>query len=293
MGRSLREKLIVVGKNSYIGRCFVEFAVSQGERVIALSSKDCNFLIVPEVLDFFRHLDDAPHTVVFFAVVNKSVDNSFQAFLDNVQIVKHLIDGCRHASIASIVYFSSVDVYGAHPALPITEQSRVNPDTWYGLAKYTCEWMLTASGDMTCPVTVLRIPGVFGYAPNDRSVIGRMIASIRREKRIFVNGEGRALRDYIYVLDLCRLLEILIPLKCCKVLNVASGESRSILEIASLVGCVLGMDFEIVHRPSDPARDFDLVFDNRSLISLVPDFRFSSLKEGVRTYLAVSESSHR
>ena len=70
----MEERLIVVGKNSYVGRCFTEFAASQCEGLIALGSQDCDFLVTDEVVDFFSGLEDVSHTVVFFAVINTNID---------------------------------------------------------------------------------------------------------------------------------------------------------------------------------------------------------------------------
>ena len=281
----MKENVIIIGKNSYIGGYFTKYARARGDNVKSLSSKDCNFLDSNEVSDFFGSLDNQPYTIVFLAVINKSVANSFQSFIDNVEIVKNLVDGHKLANIESIVYFSSVDVYGRKPTLPIIEQSRIDPDTWYGLAKYACEWMLTSSGDVNCPLTILRIPGVYGHSHNDKSVIGKLVSSIRNEKRVIIKGSGRTLRDYVYIDDLCRLLELLIPLRYHGVLNVATGESRSILEIAKLVGSILQIEIVIVYEAADEERDFDLMFDISSLTSLVPTFRFSNMTVGIHTYL--------
>ncbi len=171
-------------------------------------------------------------------------------------------------------------MYGV-PALPITEQSPINPDTWYGLAKYACEWTLMSSGEVNCPVTILRIPGVYGCLPNDKSVIGTMVGSVLRENRVIINGSGNVLRDYVYVGDLCRLLEVLVPLRFQGVLNAVAGHSRSISDIARLIGKVSGRDIDIVFNPPDPSRHFDLVFDNRLLRRLVPEFHFSDISVGI------------
>jgi UDP-glucose 4-epimerase len=281
----MEENLLIVGKNSYIGRYLTEYAIALGVDTISLSSKDCDFLKADEVSSFFNSLGSRCYTVVFLAIVNKSVANSFQSFIHNIEMVKNLIGSHKFANIESIIYFGSVDVYGRKPVLPITEQSKIDPDSWYGLAKYACEWMFTSSGEVDCPVTILRLPGIYGCSHNDKSVIGRMVSSIRNEQRVIIRGSGRVLRDYVYINDLCRLLQLLIPLRHHGVLNVATGESRSILEIAKLIGSVLRAEFDIVHEAVDEERDFDLAFDIHTLASLVPAFRFSSMAAGIRSYL--------
>ena len=169
--------------------------------------------------------------------------------------------------------------------LPITERTELKPDTWYALAKYVCEWTLTCAGEVRCPVTVLRLPGVYGRSQKDGSVIGRVVFSIQRAGSVTINGRGSALRDYVYIDDLCRLVMELVPLRYRGVLNVATGESRSILEIVKLIGSVLGKDFEIVCGEAVRERDFDLRFDNRLLLKAIPKFHFSGLEAGIRSYL--------
>jgi len=278
------ERLIVVGRNSYIGGYFAQYAQARGASVMSLSSVDCNFLEWSEVERFFRSLGSQPLTLVFLATVNKDVVNSYQSFLDNVQIVKHLIDGQQQARISSILYFSAVDVYGCRPPAPLTETAPVSPESWYSLGKAAGEWMLQHDEAMRCPVTILRIPGIFGQAPRDRSLIGRLVSEARATGRVTIHGEGTSLRDYVSLNDLCRLMERLLPLRYHGILNVATGCSVRIVDIVRLIGEVLELDLTPVFDAPDPKRTFDLVFDVNRLTSLLPGFRFSELAEGIRTY---------
>ncbi|MEG4914780.1 NAD-dependent epimerase/dehydratase family protein [Microcoleus sp. B7-D4] len=280
------KNIIIVGKNSYIGSYFSEYAFSIGYEVISISSRDCNFLREDEVRQIFRSLNNTKnYTLVFLATINRWMENSFDSFNKNLQIINNLIAGCQLANIQSIIYFSSVDVYGNKPALPITEETQINPDSWYGLAKYACEWVLLSSGQVQCPVTVLRIPGIYGNAQNDRSVVGKMVSSLKNNKKVVIKGMGQNQRDYLYINDLCLLLQSLIPLKYQGILNVATGHSIPINEIVRLAGKLLNIEFEMIYEPAEPARDFDLMFDISLISSLVPNFRFSDLEEGIQSYL--------
>ncbi len=278
------ERLIVVGRNSYIGGYFMRYAQARGASVMPLSSGDCNFLAWSEVDRFFRSLGSQPSTIVFLATVNKNVANTYQSFLENVQMVKHLIDGQPRACVRSILYFSAADVYGCAPPVPLTEDAPVSPESWYSLGKATGEWMLQHAETLQCPVTILRIPGIFGQAPHDRSVIGRIVEDVRMTRQVTIHGEGASLRDYVLLNDLCRLMERLLPLRYHGVLNVATGRSLRIIDIVRLIGEVLELDYAPVFDAPDPTRTFDLVFDIARLKSLVPGFRFSELADGIRTY---------
>lgn len=282
--RMKTERLIVVGRNSYIGGYFTRYAQARGASVMSLSSVDCNFLEWSEVDRFFRSLGSPSSTIVFLATVNKDVVNTYESFLQNVQIIKHLIDGHRQARVSSILYFSAADVYGCRPPVPLTEDAPVSPESWYSLGKSAGEWMLQHAEGLRCPVTILRIPGIYGQAPHDRSVIGRMVSAARATGRLTVHGDGASLRDYVWLDDLCRVMEGLLPLRYHGVVNVATGQSRRIVDIARLIGEVLELDATTVFDAPDPQRTFDLVFDIGRLRSLLPGFQFSDLVQGIRTY---------
>ncbi|MEG4283599.1 NAD(P)-dependent oxidoreductase [Microcoleus sp. A006_D1] len=282
----ISNRLIIIGKNSYIGSYFSKYASSIGSNVISLSSLDCNFLEVTEVKQFFTSLSNTEtYTIVFLATINRWVDNSFNSFNQNLEIVNNLITGCQLANIQSIIYFSSVDVYGSKPILPITEETKVNPDSWYGLAKYACEWVLLSSGQIQCPVTVLRIPGIYGKSTNDKSVVSKMVSSLKNNRKVVIQGTGKNQRDYVYINDLCLLLQSLLPLQYQGILNVATGHSVSINDIVQLAGKILSIEFERIYESAAPVREFDLMFDISLISSLVPNFRFSDLEEGIQSYL--------
>lgn len=282
--------LVVIGKNSYIGGRFSDYLAGLGvTNVLSLSSAECNFLALTDVQRFFRSLGRDRCTIIFLAAINKWVDNSYRSFADNSAMVYHLITGSQLVDINAIVYFSSVDVYGNRPSLPITEQSAINPNSWYALSKYVCEWMLLSAGNVFCPVTVLRIPGIYGRARNDRSVIGTIAAHILNSRPVPLTSGGQVLRDYVFVDDLCRLLYELTARKYNGVLNVATGNSLPMAEIVEKLGDALRMKPHVVSTSGNPDRDFDLVFDTARLKSLLPEFRFSDVTVGARLYLEAKQ----
>jgi len=278
--------VIIIGKNSYIGRYLSNYLECNGQaNLIALSSEDCDLLNYNNVTNRFSSLPKNASTIVFLSAINKSIDNSFQSFKKNIDMVKNFVDNARLLNITSIIYLSSVDVYGKNPDLPITENTSINPDTWYGLSKYVCEWILRESKGLNCPIAILRIPGIFGYSHGDKSVIGKMVSTIKSENRIYIHGTGQTIRDYVSIDDLCRLISELIQLKYNGVLNIATGQSRSIIEISRLIGSILCCIHDTKHLPAGDERNFDLRFDNRKIGKVLPDFKFSELTVGINSYL--------
>jgi nucleoside-diphosphate-sugar epimerase len=283
---SLRGRnVLIVGKNSYIGEYLCRHFSAQDASVLAVGSSDCNFLDSASVDGLFKSFSGKPFAIIFLAVVNKSVDNSYSAFRDNVQMAWNLVSSAREANVESLVYFSSVDVYGRSPTLPMSETTSLDPDTWYGLSKSTSEWIVREELGSKCPSCILRLPGIFGPSRNDRSVIGRLIGTIRKEGKVYLHGDGEVLRDYVFAPDLCRVVEHLVARKVSGTFNLATGGSVSLLQILAAIREVLGVDFEVVHLPADKERNFDMRYDTAKLSAALGEFDFSPLSSGVRSYL--------
>ena len=173
----------------------------------------------------------------------------------------NLVSSACDANVESLIYFSSVDAYGRSLELPMSETTSLDPDTWYGLSKSTSEWIVREELGSKFPACLLRIPGIFGRSPKDRSVIGRLIASIRKEGKVYIHGDGKLLRDYVFAPDLCEVVERLITHKASGTFNVATGTSVSLLQILEDIREALGIDFQVVHLPANLERNFDMRYD--------------------------------
>lgn len=278
------QNVLLIGRTSYVG-AYLETALKEQDiNVTALSSSDCDFLDPIAVKQLFQSLPKIPHTIVFCAVLNKWKALSHRALVDNTTLVENLIAYHGLACITNIIHFSTVEVYGKHPPVPLTEKSPVDPDSWYSLAKYIGEWMLLSSGRVTCPVTILRIPGIYGCWPNDHSVIGKMVHALRQEGAVSINGDGTVQRDYVYLPDLARVVIKLLSSQYLGVVNVGTGRSMTIATIADSVCRVLGHPKHVTHVETDIDREFDLVFDTTILRSLLPGIEFSDIAIGIQSY---------
>ena len=277
--------VLVIGKNSYVGEFLCEHFSARGAAVVAVASSDCNFLDSTSVHELFKSFGGKPLTIIFLAVVNKDVDNSYAAFLKNVQMAWNFVSAARNANVESVVYFSSVDVYGRTPKLPMKETTSINPDTWYGLSKFASEWIVREELGSKFPICFLRIPGIFGSSRKDRSVIGRLIATIQKERRAYIYGDGKLLRDYVFAPDLCEVVERLVTRKASGTFNVATGTSVSLLQILEAIRQELRIDFEVVHLPANTERNFHMRYDNSKLSAAIGKFDFSPLTAGIRSYL--------
>ena len=173
--------------------------------------------------------------------------------------------------------------------LPIHEQTHTVPDSYYGISKLVCERLLAVELP-NCPVTVLRLPGVYGPTDGGRSVIGRFVAKLKRGEPIKMTGDGETLRDYIEVEDLCRVIQSFINSPCRETVNVATGVSISINALVASIAEQLGTVVNVRSVPGSTVRDHDLIFDARLLRSLCNNFEFKLPSQGIQEYLSAAPS---
>ncbi len=274
----------VFGHSGFIGRELSRQLAAGGWDVRGASSRECDLRDLSAVRSLTERL---PHgaQLVCCAVVNRLVDDSFTTFERNLRIAEH-VAAALPGRITGVIYLSSVDVYGRSPALPVTERTAPAPSSYYGVAKLASEWLLRRKSSPACPVTVLRLPGVYGAGDRGQSVIGRLLAQLKRDGAVTVHGDGSSRRDYVEVGDVCAVIRAALERPADRLLNVATGISASIREIVGVLGEAAGVTPRIRHAPADGAAAGDLVFDPAALRRALPDVTFKSVREGAAAYAA-------
>ena len=278
-------RLVIVGKHGYIASALCRWLDRESVAYTAISSAECNFENVGAVEDTFARFGTEELRVVFTVAINPWLDNSPASYERNRRIVKNFVTATRRTNLHLLIYLSTVDVYGRCPALPISENSPLRPDSWYARAKCECEEHVLGCRAFGVEVTVLRLPGIYGPGGNDRSVVGKFVRQIATKGELLLHGGGHARRDFVFIDDLCAIIQRVQSWRESCILNVATGVSWSMREIASLIGDKSGLPFQVLDGSHDIERAFDLVFDNAALLAVLPDFRFTSVADGINAYL--------
>ena len=128
-----------------------------------------------------------------------------EAYLrNNVTAFGHVLEGCRHARIAHLVYASSSSVYGTSHALPFSEDQRVDqPVSLYAATKCANELMAYSYSHLfAMPVTGLRFFTVYGPWGRPDQAPMLFAKAILAGEPIKVFNEGRMERDFTYIDDI-------------------------------------------------------------------------------------------
>jgi len=136
--------------------------------------------------------------------VRYSLINPGAYLRNNIDAFGAVLEGCRHARVAHLVYASSSSVYGANHTLPFSEDQRVDqPVSLYAATKRANELMAASYAHLyRLPATGLRFFTVYG--PWGRPDMSPMIftRAILAGEPIKVFNGGRMRRDFTYVDDI-------------------------------------------------------------------------------------------
>jgi UDP-glucuronate 4-epimerase len=151
--------------------------------------------------------DHKPSHVVHLAAqpgVRYSLVNPAHYLRNNVDAFGHILEGCRHASVAHLVYASSSSVYGATHTLPFSEDQPTDaPVSLYAATKKADELMAYSYSHLfALPATGLRFFTVYG--PWGRPDMAPMLftRAILAGEPIAVFNDGDMRRDFTYVDDI-------------------------------------------------------------------------------------------
>lgn len=174
--------------------------------------------------------------------VTRSIYDNVKFFETDVLGTQAIANAVYHHKnkVERFIHVSTCEVYGQAKTRKMNEDHPLNPHSPYAAAKVGAD-RLVYSYYVTydIPAIILRPFNIYGPKQHLEKAIPRFITSAILKEPLTVHGNGKPERDYMYVDDLSRVIDLLMhaPLGKVKggVFNVGSGQAISILDIARLV----------------------------------------------------------
>ena len=178
---------------------------------------------------------------------------------NNVVAFGHVLEGCRHARIAHLVYASSSSVYGASHDLPFTEDQRIDrPVSLYAATKCANESMAHSYAHLFgIPVTGLRFFTVYGPWGRPDQAPMLFTKAILAGEPIDVFNDGQMERDFTYVDDIVEgvVRTLLLPPAQeppAAIYNIGNSEAVPLTEFIATLSRVLGREPIMRNMPMQP-----------------------------------------
>jgi UDP-glucose 4-epimerase len=287
MSESPFSRIILLGHTGYIGRRLAPaFATAApAVRVVGKSVTELD-LTQPGASAALEPLLEPDAALVICAAIKKQLGDTLDVLAQNLAITTNVCKALAARPVKRVVFFSSAAVYGEDVphAGTITEETPVQPTSFYGIGKFTAERMLMKAVSEHPSTSLLMLRPALVYGPDEPGYYygpSGFLQKARAGSPITLWGDGAELREFLYIDDVVDVTTRLLFGAACGVLNVVSGASYTYAAALDVIERLIGS------RPATDSRartkdKVDHRFDAAALMRAVPGFAFTPMDEGLR-----------
>lgn len=312
-------KLLVTGGAGFIGSNFIHYMLAQHADMqivnfdaltyagnlenLASIEKEKRYRFLKGDITSPEDIQVAFKSQAFDAIVHfaaeSHVDRSLHLgpdnfILTNILGTQRLLDACREFSVPRFVHVSTDEVYGSleHTGR-FSEKTPLQPNNPYAASKAASDFMVRAavkSHGLNAVIT--RCSNNFGPYQFPEKLIPLMIANAIEDKPLPVYGDGLQVRDWIYVRDHCRGVDLVLQRgQPGEIYNIGGRHDVPNLEVIRMLLKLLNKPEALIQYVNDrPGHDRRYAMDTTKIeteLGWEPEFNFEiALRRTVDWYLA-------
>ena len=243
--------------------------------------------------------EEKPDMVVNFAAeshVDRSIEDPGIFLQTNVIGTSVLMDACRKYGIKRYHQVSTDEVYGDlpldRPDLFFTEDTPLHTSSPYSSSKAGADLLVMAyHRTYGLPVTISRCSNNYGPYHFPEKLIPLMITNALADKPLPVYGEGVNVRDWLYVEDHCRAIDLIIHKSAVgEVYNIGGHNEMRNIDIVKLICQELGKPESLIQHVEDrKGHDMRYAIDPTKIhrdLGWLPATKFADgIKKTIQWYL--------
>ncbi|AKL97810.1 dTDP-glucose 4,6-dehydratase [Endomicrobium proavitum] len=279
-------KIINYDKLTYAGNLKNLKDIAKNKNYKFVKGDICNYKFVN------KYIKDVDAIINFAAEthVDRSIANADAFVKTNVNGTFTLLEAAKANKIKKYLQVSTDEVYGSILKGSFTEESYICPNSPYSASK--------ASADMLCrayfvtygfPAMITRCSNNYGPYQYPEKVIPLFISNALKNKNLPLYGDGKNVRDWLYVEDHCRAIDIVLHKgKAGEVYNIGGGQELSNIELTKKILKILEKPETLIKRVADRLghdRRYSINYNKIKKLGYKPQFTFEkAIKETVKWY---------
>ena len=293
------EKILVTGGAGFIGSNFVRFLLEKnpGTKIVNLDKltyagnlenlrdveKNKNYSFIKgDICDaaVVKKAMDGAGAVINFAAeshVDRSIYDPASFIKTDMFGAYVLLEEARRQEVKKFVQVSTDEVYGSTESGMFSEESPLNPSNPYSASKVGAD-RLAYSFYKTygLPVIITRSSNNFGPFQFPEKMIPLFITNLLQGKKVPLYGDGKNVRDWLFVEDNCRAIELCLKKgKSGEAYNIGGGNEKTNIELTKIILKELGMGEDMIDFVADrPGHDRRYALD----FSKVQELGYSPVK---------------
>jgi GDP-L-fucose synthase len=286
-------RTLITGGNGCVGNALKTLHTNQDW--IFIERKDCDLTDRKITIELFQKIK--PEYIIHLAsyVPGFYHIDRVASFARNVRINENVLEASNLAGIERGMFCFSVNMFPEIPSKFPMDESMIFEGALAGaFAGYAyskrmlalqCQNYNTQYGRKYFGIIPCNI-----YGPNDNlnsgrlipNLIGKFKESLKTNSNVIINGTGKPLRQFIYSIDLAKIIEYLSlnyfdtkPIICCNDTEI------SIMELSKQIGKSLNFNNQIKFDTSQPDGVLQRTVSNDYLKTLMSDLSFTPLSNGL------------
>ena len=286
------KRILILGHSGFIGSCLEKYLRTHETyvEILGFSSSLIDLTNEKAVQQLTKFLD-LNTAVVMCSTLKKEKGDSLDSYLQNLRMTTNLCHLLKEHPVKRFIYFSSTAVYGEDIHNPrISENTPVNPTSYYGIAKYNSECLFRKVIDLqkNSTLLVLRPPSIYG--PEDKGESYGPVGfskKIARGDPITLWGDGTEQREFIFIDDLIEITAKLLIKGHEGTINIVSGSSYTFKMVLDILSKLNMTPLKINSCPRSKNKA-DHGFENDTFKKAMPNYLFTPLDQGIlKTFQAL------
>ena len=234
--------------------------------------------------------EEKPSIIVNFAAeshVDRSIDNPGLFLQTNVIGTGVLLDVSRKYEVKRFHQVSTDEVYGDlpldRPDLFFTEDTHLHTSSPYSASKASADLLVQSYyRTFKLPITISRCSNNYGSYQFPEKLIPLMIANALNDKSLPVYGRGENVRDWLYVEDHCRAIDMIIHNgKVGEVYNIGGHNEKTNLEVVKTILKELNKPESLIKFVTDRGHDMRYAIDPTKIKNELGWEPTTSFSEGI------------
>ncbi|MGE4384338.1 MAG: SDR family NAD(P)-dependent oxidoreductase [Endomicrobiaceae bacterium] len=223
--------------------------------------------------------------------VRKSVaDPSFDAEV-NIKGTINILESSRKNNVKKIIFASSGGtIYGECSKKAPDEKAFANPLSPYGVAKLSVEHYIKCYNAIYgLKYTILRYANVYGPRQDpygEAGVVAIFIGKMLKNEEIFIFGDGKQLRDYVYVQDVVAANLKALTKADNEIINIGTNETLSVNRLAKELAAITEYKQKPVYKKKRSGELFKSCLDNTKAKKILKWKPETDIKTGLKETVA-------
>jgi len=260
---------LVTGAAGFIGSALVGTLVNQNHTIVTIDNLSTGDIAnIPDGVEFiegdcqdqdiYKKIPQYKYDAIFHIAGQSSGEISFDDpsydLRTNAESTLHILKYAISSGIKRVIYASTMSVYGKVKDSPVSEESPVCPESFYGVGKVASENYLRLYAKYGVNSTSLRLFNVYGPGQNlanmRQGMVSIFMAQMVEQQKIHVKGSPDRFRDLIYIDD------VVDSFLCCldckgsygEVINIGTGVRTTVKALVDEMISLYGKDIAVKYE---------------------------------------------